>query len=244
MLVDIVGNIGSGKTQLFTAFLLHSQIEFYSNIKIESERYNKLEVDSFFNLPDKVDIGIDEAYVWIDSRAAPDMRNKYISHILLQRRKRDSVWYTTEPEAGLIDVRFRTQCDLLVYCKARPYPYTQPVDFTYYGLNRHTGNVNCITLPYEKADVYWNRFDTSEIVKELDSQAIEYQMIKNNPDKIKNKVKEIWQEIRHTIDETTRDTVGLALMLNGYYHKYSRWVYLYAKGKIKFEDYIENNESI
>ncbi len=81
MLVIILGNLGSGKTFIMTLLTISDNREIWSNYKVNSKNYRKLDVVDLLDLPDNIILLMDEAYAWIESRVSSSTLNEYLSSL-------------------------------------------------------------------------------------------------------------------------------------------------------------------
>ena len=115
----IIGNLGSGKTYIMTLLTYSDGRELWSNYKINSKRYKRLDIIDLFDLPDNIILLMDEGYAWLESRASGSELNIYLSSILYHSRKTFTDIYITTPDFSTIDKRFRKLVNYIVFCKHR-----------------------------------------------------------------------------------------------------------------------------
>ena len=116
---------GSGKTQLITFFALSvPTYEIYANYWLNLPNYTELELE-MFDILGRADNSIpqlilmDEGYVWIESRTSMKTTNRYLTHNLFQKRKRNQIICVTAQLRGSLDNRFRELAQIVIKCKER-----------------------------------------------------------------------------------------------------------------------------
>lgn len=128
MVLNVVqGNVGSGKS-LFCAWVsaLYGCMgrQVYSNLHLHFP-YTKLDFSDLIDLEsgeisaeiqDAVMI-VDEAYLWIESRASSSKKNRLLSYLLLQSRKRNLDIFLVAHSMHQLDRRVRENCDVLYTCR-------------------------------------------------------------------------------------------------------------------------------
>lgn len=126
MLAAIVGPMGGGKTCLMT-YLLYKDLKERDRIILANYgvRFPHQALD-FTTLLDaknvqliNATVGIDEAWLFFDARASSTKRNRMVSHVLLQSRKRSVDVYVTAQAFKQLDLRFRQNCDYVVLVRMR-----------------------------------------------------------------------------------------------------------------------------
>lgn len=234
MLIFVIGMVGSGKTLFLVIHALSTWWKkIYANFHIKHPKFHFLEIDDFLDLPDNTDVFLDEAYRLLESRRSMDSVNIVISQIKEQRRKTNSYWYLTAQRKDLLDTRFRTNSNLLVECKTR-LPIGKSVDdFVYKITDNDLNRVFYQYYSYQDAEPLFSYFNTNEKVPVTNFGKVEYELIKDNPQKIVPKAIEIWNIIKNDINEITHHTIKFALFQNKIYHKWEKWVYIYAKKQVE-----------
>lgn len=224
MLITILGNWGSGKT-LFLAYLSTKlKRNIYSNFKLnKNKKYKSLKVIDLLNLPNDIEVYIDEAYTWLESRVSSKALNRYLSYILLQSRKRTINIYITMQLFSTVDVRFREQSTIIVFCKK-----TED-GFQYKIFNRDNNCVNCFLLPFNKAKDYYQYYDTYEIVEPYEKQRLEFQLLQSDTKSLFDISKKIAVKIKDKIKDNkyTHQNVKIALISNGYDKNFEPYVYAF-----------------
>lgn len=230
MLISVIGNRGDGKTTLLTYFakkLVNSKI--YSNYKLKLKNYHKLELETLLKLPNDITIFLDEGYTWLESRTSMSALNRYISYIVFQSRKRTIDILITAQLFSTVDIRFREQSDIIVYCKRMKEAFRYL--FVFCDSNKYLN----LYLPFDYCKKYiFDIFDTNEIIEPNDISTLEFKIKEKNPKKLAIKIKEIAIDIKPKISKhITHDSVKVALLLNGYHIGYEKYVYLYLKEVLK-----------
>lgn len=238
----ILGNLGTGKTLFLVILATSLKRLIYSNFKLHLDNYRKLELIDFIDLETNVNVFIDEAYAWIDSRTSGSAVNRYCSYIILQSRKTFTDVFLTAQLFGTLDVRFRLQSNVIVYCqKVGSMKYNNiivPEKFVYTILNRETNVSQNFELDFNDAIPYFKLFDTLEIVDSNEKESLEYYLIKDNKKRLKNKVFEYVNALNMSdikIKKLTHSSLKFALLVNEIPILYESYIYDYLKGKIDIE---------
>lgn len=199
MLIGIIGNIGSGKSLLNRVLMEFSERDILANFNVsEVERYKRLELLDLLNLKDNVDIFIDEGYTWLESRTSLKKVNRFISYIILQSRKRQIDIYITVQLFGSIDLRFRENCDIIIVCQALKNKKKQLLGFNYRILEKRYNGFylrNSLFLSYDTAKLFFNLYDTYEIIQPADYLNLQLDILKDNVSELKQKLDELIEPI-------------------------------------------------
>ena len=231
MLVVILGAKGSGKTLFATRMAINSKRDVYANYWIDIENYKPLEIMDFIDLPNNVDVMIDEGYTWLESRTSSFFLNRFLSYILWQSRKRTIDIYLTAQRFRSLDLRFRDESDILVKCKTRL--DLEKDDFKYAILWVAENKEKHFTLSYKDAKKYFDKFDTYEIVEPYTKEQLEFKLLETAPEKRWEKAIEIGDIIGEGIDLITHPIIKARLMKFGYDSSYEPLVYVYLKGLVE-----------
>ena len=244
MLVLIIGENGSGKTFIMTVFAL-SQLKKIplANFWIKHPLYQLLEFDDFLNIPNNTDVYIDEAYTWLENRRSSKASNVYISEIKEQKRKTNSTWYVSEQRINMIDKRFENHYNVLIECKPRFPIGTSRDDFIYKITYEYPFQIRYMKFTYNDAIKYFSYFDTNQKVEPENRQKIEYNIIRQNPDKIMEKLLQLVKiiEKEDSIVKYTHPSLKWACLRNNIILEYEPFLYLYFQNKIKKQKLKENN---
>lgn len=161
MLIDICGNLGSGKTLLGVIMLQNAKkkgFKIYSNIKVKGAELLTLEDFLKFNFEPKSVILLDEIYILAESRLSHSDSNLIISHLIFQSRKRELYIIATSQLRRAVDVRLRDLADVIVY--------SERINGDFHYLVFYGNEVRSFILPYKIAKQYFNLYDTKEIVED------------------------------------------------------------------------------
>lgn len=234
-LVGIVGDLGEGKTTLLTYYALLTKREVWSNYKIYIKNRKELKLKHFAKpnlIPDNTLIAIDEIYAWFESRLSGKDLNIAGSHLLFHARKMFSDVFYTSPLLSPVDKRFRLMSNVIITAKPRFDDYDNfHYDYWYTRYNLHRN----FTIAYKDAEKWiFPKFDTYEKVKSAGQSRLEFNTVKQDPLELLEKIKEIYDELKDQFNgNITHDSVNAILLLNGYYTGYEKYLYLYAKNKLK-----------
>lgn len=222
MLISIIGEIGSGKTLLLTIIGSKSNREIYSNYVLNLPLYKELRIINLLSLKDNIEVFIDEAYTWLESRTSSNTLNRYLSYIVFQSRKRTINIYTTSQMFSSVDVRFREQSNIIVKCKR----INDDFEYVFYKNNKR---VKKYFLSLKKAEKYFKLYDTKEIVEPNQKQYLEFKLLEQYPKQMIKKISEIAEIIKPKLNKITHDSIKASLMFNGYITLYEKYIYLYLK---------------
>lgn len=233
MMISILGNLGSGKT-LFLAYLSTKfNRKVYSNFSLKIENYKPLKVIDLLNLPNDIEVFIDEGYTWLESRVSSKALNRYLSYILLQSRKRTINIYITAQLFSTVDLRFREQSDIIIFCKR-----IKNEGFQYKLLNRNNNSMKVLLFSFEKAKQFYRFYDTYEIIEPYEKDKLEFQLIQSDTELLFNTSKKIAKLLHDKIKRYTHQNVKLALMENGFDKNFEPYVYAFLNS----ENYDKKNE--
>jgi len=223
VLISILGPIRSGKTLLSVYLATKFKRDVYSNFKLDLPNYKELTLSVLGNLPNDVNVYIDEGYTWLESRISGSKLNKLISYLLFQSGKRGLDIYITAQLFSSVDLRFREQSSLIVYC--------QKIKGNFYYTIHNRENDTCKTLVLTKkiAEKYYPLYDTLEIVEPAKMNDLELEYVKDDPTALRQMVKNIANVIQDDMNVITHDSVEFAMLSRGYPLGLKKYVYLYLK---------------
>ena len=230
MLAIVLGPKGAGKTILITRIALASKREVYSNFWIDFSNYNHLEVMDLVDIENNVDIFIDEAYVWLESRISGFFLNRFLSYMLWQSRKRDIDMYLTAQKFRSLDVRFREEVDVLVKCKARVNLNKDDFEFSIFWIAEN--KQKRFILMYKDAEKYFPMYDTYQIIEPYTKDELSFELLKRDPERRWEKAMEIGDIIGKGLDLITHPILQARLMKFGYDSSFEPLVYVYLKGLV------------
>lgn len=175
MLVGIFGPQGSGKTLYALWYVMRYYVErgrystALSNVRMISPNPERpiglLDQAQFKALDHMQDalVVIDEAYLWLDSRTPS--RNRQLSYLVLQSRKRGfDILFTAQIKSS-VDLRLRDQAEFWITCENKGYPHRLG-PFHYIIARRDTTipRISEMELPSASAAKLLPYYDTREIV--------------------------------------------------------------------------------
>lgn len=164
MLINIFGGLGSGKT-LLAVIMLQKAYErgknIYANIWVENAQPISLKEFMTFAFPPNTVILLDEVYILAESRLSMSDTNLILSHIIFQSRKKGLDIITTAQLRRAVDVRLRSlsDIDILAIRKGKDFQYV-----IFY--NDDIIPPKHFILPYKKAQQYFSKYNTFEIVRD------------------------------------------------------------------------------
>jgi len=230
MLVIILGNLGSGKTFIMTLLTYSDKREIWSNYKVNSEKYRKLDVVDLLDLPDNIILLMDEAYAWIESRVSSSTLNEYLSSILFHTRKTNTDIYLTTPMLSTIDKRFRHQANFIILCEHRENFEVDDFHFTFFNVNNNTYGSS--TILYSEAKRYFNLYDTYEKIESHRKKGLQFNILKKYPIRLKEYIFDLTEIVSSKLNgKITHDIVKDCLLMEGIDLAYEPLVYIRLKGK-------------
>lgn len=168
MITLIVGDVGSGKTLLMTVFTQLSNRICFTNYKIRNSRVRgRIKTFKFRDILDEKvnnsDVYLDEFYMYMDARKFMSDINTTLSYFAFQSRKLKLRMYLTTQLIRTIDVRMREMIDNIIECE-----YIEDKGFKYSIYNNIKKGYSApiqFFLSLEKAKLYFNKYDTYQIIK-------------------------------------------------------------------------------
>ena len=191
MLIIITGALGSGKTLLLTyLYTISSKKTIISNYVVVPVKNKEVLPfsDSILFKKDisDVDILLDEGYIYLESRTSSAKRNRILSYLLFQSRKRDIDIYITAQLTGTLDIRFRKMCDIWIYCE-------RDVDGFHYTFINISGKSRfSFFMPMKFAKTIFPLYDTRQTIMEKD---VEFNLRLSDPRFMREKAYEIAEKI-------------------------------------------------
>jgi hypothetical protein len=229
LLIIIVGTMGSGKTLLMTHFATKiNNKPIYSNYEIKVRNYKKLEAIDLVNLPNDIEVFLDEGYAWLESRISSSLLNRYMSYLLLQSRKRQNNFYITAQLFSSIDKRFRLHSDILILAKKVGLP-DNPRGFKYSVMNIRDNKFSTLFFPINKARKLFRLYDTTEIIKPFNNSQLKYNIIKDDSKLLMKMSNELANKIKPNLKKITHNTVKLAIIKEGLDKNFEPMVYTILK---------------
>jgi len=158
MLTVVFGYMGSGKTLFLSALAKMSKKKVVSNYNL-SFPHTKFSIYDFVNGKyNNCLVLIDEAYVYIESRLSGSLRNRYMSYMLFQARKKNIEILMSMQLTNSIDQRYRNLSDMSVFCNG-----VNRKGFRYTIVNSK-GRMVKMLMRYEVAEKIYPVFDTNEVI--------------------------------------------------------------------------------
>jgi hypothetical protein len=230
-LVNIVGDVGSGKTLLSVYLASKSKKPVYANFNIKIKSYNELlpETLAELNCPKTgAFVIIDEAYSWLESRTSQKEINRYLSYILFQSRKKGMDIITTDQLLGTIDVRFRLMENYEIHCEN----VTNGFYYRMYKISRYKKpRVLKFLITYDIAQKYYPLYDSWQPINPIDNNLM--LSVSSNKTKYVNDIEKIKDEMlsHKPANQWSKDSIKYYLMKNNHPSKYIDLLY----GAIKME---------
>lgn len=125
MIIGIISPKGEGKTVTMVKMMLEGLVKgkkIMANMRNLNFEYELLQNDFFQNYSKHsfdvgTYIGIDEIHIFVDSRNSGSKRNKIMSYLFTQTRKRNVRLFYTTQFFHQIDKRLRSNTDIFIRCK-------------------------------------------------------------------------------------------------------------------------------
>lgn len=230
MLISILGNLGDGKTLFLAILSRESKRDIHSNFELKNNKfYKQLKVIDLLDLPNNIEVYLDEAYTWLESRVSSKALNRYLSYILLQSRKRTINIFITAQLFSTVDIRFRQQSNMIILCEKIQNELQN--GFRYKIINMKNKAIRYLYLPIEKAKKYFEYYDTYEIIEPYEKSRLEFQLIKSDTELLLNISKDIaWYIHKDNSFKNrgyTHHNTKIALLKNGFEKDYEPYVYAF-----------------
>ncbi len=236
MLTLLLGNNGSGKNFLLTFYATKFKRNIYSNYKLELDNYIPLGINHILDMDtlNEGNIFLDEAYTWIEARTSGNALNLLTSYLIYQKRKRFLDIYLTAQMYSSIDKRARKLANIIIICETRIDFKKDNFNFIY--KDKDKGLEITFMIPYKIASNYFKYYDTYEIIKPQNLSRLQFNILKNNPKGLIQKIKEIAKIVKPQITVITHDSVKTSLLINGFDIGYERFLYPYLKGLVQIDN--------
>lgn len=163
MLIAIFGKMGSGKTLIMSYYgqkYFKKKVPIYSNYNL----LNSIEVNNkkdLLNIENGV-ICLDELWVSADSRLWKD--NVFLTHWIMQTRKKNLIVFYTTQHFGQIDKRIRNATDKLIFCEHMK----KKKIFRYTILSGTTNNIiRSFKMTEKNAERFYNVYNSFQVIKPL-----------------------------------------------------------------------------
>jgi hypothetical protein len=181
MLIVVIGNVGSGKTQIVTALCVeHPQKpNILANYTIKLPNAKKVELDEI-DVPGPGIVIFDEAYAALDSYNSGSPVNKFLSFKLFQSRKDEKTFICILQRFKRLDTNFRHLVNLIIRC------YKIPGGFKYQFINPENGKSYYRYIMDKDAKKIWPYYDTYEKIDPIDKNL--QILVTQNPQKINDMV--------------------------------------------------------
>lgn len=160
MLVQLLGDVGSGKTLFATFLALKESRPVYSNYKIDIPKYHALKPEMIAKMHKPALIIIDEAYRWLESRTSGSHLNRYMSYNLFQHRKKGVDIVLTDQLEETIDLRYRLMTNYEIHCNQIPDIGFQYLIYKHSTFKRY--HPISIVMPYSFAETLYPLFNSWE----------------------------------------------------------------------------------
>ncbi len=228
-LIQLLGDVGSGKT-LFSTYLASLETRpVYANYKIDIPTYRLLVPEILVNLNESSLVILDEAYSWLESRTSGKHLNKFMSYILFQSRKRGIDMVLTDQLLGTIDVRFRQMTNYEIHCR-------QIADVGFeYRMFKLSGWVKprpvTLIFPYQYAERIFPLYDSWELINPIDDELI-FNVTQDKTEIIKD-VDEVAEYLlsQYDANDITKGIVADYCLRNGYPKNYTEHIYNSLKAR-------------
>jgi len=236
MNILVLGNNGSGKTFILTYYATKFIRKIYSNYKLKLNNYIPLTINDLLDMNklDKGNIFLDEAYTWLEARTSGNALNLLTSYLIYQQRKRTLDIYLTAQMFSSLDKRVRHLVNIIIFCQPRV--NFKKDDFHFIYQDKDIGIETSFMITYKIAKNYFEYYNTYEIIEPQNVSRLEFNLLKNNPKRLIEKIKEIAKIVKPQISIITHDSVKTALLINGYEIGYEKFLYPYLKGLVQIDN--------
>lgn len=227
MLTIILGNVGSGKTLILTYLTTLTNMKIVSNYHLLKLKYT--EFNSLTFIEGKYDyalIALDEAYSLIESRQSNSIRNRLMSYIMFQQRKKNIDLVLTAQLFGSLDVRFRAMANYVIFCLG-----ITPKGFHYVFCDMFAKTHIEFILSTEKAMQLYEEYDTLEVIEPPRTNEETFYFMDNVQKK--TMFDEIVEKIIASKEKITHDYVKVFLSDNNYPKTIESEIYARVKLKLK-----------
>lgn len=206
---------------------LFSSRPVLSNFKVKLPRYIPLSLVKLLYLPKHVELLMDEAYSMIDSRISMSYVNVFCTYLAYQLRKTDTNIYLTVIQLSSIDVRYREEWDYRVHCERIPNNSDDwhLWDYSYAIADFRTNTSSVWVVKYEDAKLFFQMYDTYEIIEPRMKSRITYEILKSDPILLINQAKVITKDIYSLILTGTKEDIKFCLNSKGHDEIWANKVY-------------------
>lgn len=188
MLIGILGNIGSYKTTLATAFAREASLHgtpVFSNYNINFPHCHKLDLSDILQLDiNRGMIIVDEVYTIAESRTSMSKVNRFFSYFVFQTRKLHVDVVYTAQLASSVDLRLFDLSPILIGCHGLD-EKTGLIDYTFNVEGAKTRI--SIPLPFFEKEIF-PYFDTFEVVDPMGMAELLVEIEKYDKEKINKRV--------------------------------------------------------
>ncbi len=192
-------------------------------------------MDLLNDIPNHTILLLDEIHTFIESRASGTDLNTLTNDLFLQSRKTFVDVFGTDVLYSLADKRYRLTCDLLIEAQYRMNEYSD--DFVYYYNYIENGKIvytDRFIITYNDAEKFlFNQYNTLQLQRSKRFSKREFNIVRQEPIALLEKVKEISKIIKPNLINITHDSVKAGLLLNGFHIGYEKYVYLYLKNELE-----------
>ncbi len=217
MLINVFGNLGSGKTLLLTAIaVLNPKRKVVSNFHLKRE-YEEFSIDKFMksSYHDCI-IFLDEGYTYLDSRLSMSTQNRLMSYTLFQSRKKSVEIYITMQLTFSLDIRYRELADYNISCTQ----LSDGFEYIIFRPNDVDSFANAF-LSLEMAQQFFPVYDTNEVIQSGKDSIV----FLSNSEKLE-KIKKLSEEVLAEYKENPVFSNGRKLKISKSYLK----IWLMKKG--------------
>ncbi|GAH49272.1 unnamed protein product, partial [marine sediment metagenome] len=110
-------------------------------------------------------------------------------------------------------------------------------DFHYTYSDLDSEIVFSFIIPFDIAKKYFKYYNTYEIIDSYLKSKLEFELLKDDPIAMIEKLKEISKVIKPDLKKITHDNINIALLLNRFDLGYQKYIYYFLKGNINLDNY-------
>jgi len=208
MLGLISGGFGEGKTLRLLLNGLQHEGELWANFHLNLEDYRYIVLSDLESIPRGTMVLFDEFHLYFSSRRTQTLDNEFVTRVIYQVGKIDSILWGTIHRFMDIDPRFRASCHLSTMCKRigkKPKGWNRlndHRDFRFTTMDMDTGETaERVRMNYSNAKKYFELFNTREIIKKYNHDSLNLDLLhRYDPEKFYSTMESYAEEVKENIE--------------------------------------------